>query len=500
MNKRSRTIGYYYEKFRAFLLILLIGVCIIQVGILWSSQSGSFPFLSSIFSDSKTTSQASIEELKGEFMLPYKVVLSKGYDDDHLIIPNGSGEYYTLWNGAQEYLKAALRDKPARIESFSDEKWGIIVANNPYYFEFKADVNIDIVKWVLNIKNSVDSLVGLNKLVIHPDDPENGYADTVYVRDNNNIYTYIVSGYDGSALENEEFETVYKSHENKFKIKNYKIKNYKIAIETGSRSLLPKDMIAPFTSNSEEEYTNITGIPFDGLQRPISSLAEYDAIQLELLGEIRNDYYPDEDVYGSVVFKKSDSVYRLYKNSVIEYKYTGNQGAAERTRLLDAYQKAVGFIMEIKTRSRYMDNINLYLSSVKEGSNSFIFKFDYSIADGEGHGDVPLLLKDFKLPNSEQSLDSAITIEATSKRVVQCRWVALKLEVHKNFNEYDWNFPELVDRTYNSNNDLSKANLPIRDYGIYYVLTPQEINNTLITPSFVLFNNTGGYDIPLEGK
>ncbi|WP_313560195.1 hypothetical protein [Ruminiclostridium cellobioparum] len=494
MNKRSKTLGYYYEKFRTFLLILLISVCIIQVGILWSSQSGSFPFLSSFFFDSKTA-QASIEEMKGHFMLPCRVVLSKGYDGDHLIIPNGSKEYYTLWNGAQEYLKAALKDKPTRTEPFNEEKWGIIAANNPYYFEFKTDINIDIVKWVLNIKNSVDSVMGLNKVVVYPDDPENGYSDTIYIKDNNNIYTYIVSGYGGAALDQKEFETVYESHKN-----NFKIKNYKIAIETGSKSLLPKDMIAPFTSNSEEEYTNLNSIPFGSLQGPTSSLAEYDAIQLELLGEIRNDYYPDEDVYGAVVFKKSDSVYRLYKNSVIEYKYTGNQGVTERTRLLDAYQKAVGFIMELKARSRHMDNINLYLSSVKEGSNSFIFKFDYSIDDGEGHGDVPLLLKDFKLPNSEQSLDSAITIEATSKRVIQCRWVALKLEVNKIFKEYTWNFPELVDRAYSLNKELSNANLPIRDYGIYYVLTPPEANSTMITPSFVLFNNTGSYDIPLGGK
>ena len=494
MNKKSKTIGYYYEKFRAFLLILLISVCIIQVGILWSSQSGSFPFLSSFFPDSKTA-QASIEEMKENYMLPIRVVLSKGYDGDHLIVPNGSREYYTLWNGAQEYLKAALKDKPARIEPISEEKWGIIVANSPYYFEFKTDINIDIVKWVLNIKNPVDSISGLKKIVIYPDDPENGYSDTVYINDSNNTYTYIVSSYGGSALKQRELHTVSEGLEG-----NSKIRNYKIAIETGSKSMLPKDMIAPLTANSEEEYTNLNSVPFSSLKGPTSSLAEYDAIQLELLGEIRNDYYPDEDVYGAVVFKKSDSVYRLYKNSIIEYKYTGNQGGAERARLLEAYQKAVGYITEIKARSRHMDNINIYLSSVKEGSNSFIFKFDYSIDDGGGHGDVPLLLKDFKLPNSEQPLDSAITVEATSKRVIQCKWVALKLESNKIFKEYIWNFPELVDRAYSLNKDLRSVNLPIRDYGIYYVLRPSEVSNTVITPSFVLFNNTGSYDIPLDGK
>lgn len=497
MNKGSNRLGYFYEKFRALLLVLLIILCIIQVGILWSSQSGSFPFLSSFFADSKTISQASLEEMKGEYLLPYRIVLSKGYDDDHYIISNGSREYKTLWSGAREYLSKALEAKPTKTQAFSEELWGNIVANRSYYFEFKTQIPVDIIKWTLNIKKPAEGIIGFNKLVIRPEDPDNNYSDTLYIRDENSIYTYVLSDLKEGSLGQNTFTSIFSSLEN-----TPNVRNYKFAIETGRKSSLPKDMIAPFTTNSLEQYANVSCVPFSGLQGETPSLSHYDSIQKELFGEVRNDFLPDEDVYGSAVFKKSDgdSVYRLYKNSVIEYKYTGNQGISEKSKLLEAYQKAVSFIMEINARSKFMTGVNVYLKSIIEANNSYIFKFDFSIAQGSEHGDVPILLKDFVLPNSQQPLDSAITIEATSKRVLQCRWVALKLKTDKNYNEYKWNFPEFVDKTYTSYSQLAKGDSPLQDYGIYYVITSPMPGNHIISPSFVLFNRDGSYNIPLAGN
>lgn len=495
MNKKSRTFSYYYEKFRAFLLILLIVLCIVQIGILWSSQSGSLPFLSSLFPDSKNSSQASLDKMKEDFLRPYRVVLSKGYDDDHLIVPNGSDEYKTLWDGAKGYLAEALKNKPSQIQPISEEKWGLIVAKNPYYFEFRTEIPIDIVNWVIDLKNASDSVASFNRIVIYPDDPENSYYDTLYLRDKNSIYTYTISDYDGGALETKEFNSLYNRLDPE---SNPDSHNYKIAIETGSKTSLPKDMIAPLSSSSEEKYSKLNTTPFVGVHGDTSSLADYEAIQLELFGEVRNDYYPDEDAYGSVVFKKSDSIYRIYKNSVIEYKYIGNQGITEKSRLLEAYQKAISFLMEITDQSKYMSGVNLYLSSVSEQNNSYTFKFDYSIPQGGGMGDVPVLVKNFIIPNSETPLNNAITVEATSKKVLLCRWIALNPKANRDYDEYIWNFPEYVDKAYNSITELKSSSLPIKDYGIYYVITDKKLNDNTLIPSFVLFNESGNFDIPLN--
>ncbi len=494
MNKKAKDFGYYFEKFRAFLLVFLIVLCVIQVGILWSSQSGSFPFLSSFFSDSRGFSQDSIEKVKSNYMLPYKLVVSKGYDFDHIIVPNGSNQYADLWDGAKRYLSAILGIKPTKVEPLSDDKWGLIVAGSPnsYYFEFKTEINTEIVKWVLDSKESADTLSGFDKLVICPEDPNNNYADVVYIRDNSNIYTYVLTDFKGGELNQEVFDSMYKSL-----MENPNKANYKIAIETGSKTTLPKDLIAPLSSNSTEVYAGLINTPLMGAQGHTSSVGDYDPIQMELFGEVRKDYYPDEDVYGSVVFKKSDIVYRLYNNSVIEYKYTGNQGTSEKGKLLEAYQNAVGFIMDIKARNGYMDNINVYLSSIIYNKNSYTFNFDYNVIQDKGHGEVPLLLKEFKMPNTLRNLENALSVEANSKKVLQSKWLALKLKFEKNSKEYKWNFPEYVDRAYNNIGGLKASNLPIEGYGIYYVITPQKANGRAIYPSFVLFNNSGSYDIPL---
>jgi len=494
MSKKSKALEYYYEKFKAALLVFLIVLCIVQIGILWSSQSGSFPFLSSFFPDSKATSQVSLEEMKENYMLPYKVVLSKGYDEEHYIVPNGSREYKSLWDNAGEYITKALETKPTQTQPIDEEKWGVILANKSYYFEFKTQISIDIVKWVLNIKKPVDTLSGLSKIVICPDDPNNSYYDVIYIRDAVNIYTYILTDHGQKSLDQEVFDSVYNSLHGK-----PNVSNYKIAIETGITSALPKDMIAPFTSNSTESYATVEYTPLGSQDGHTSSLAEYNAVQMELFGEVRSDYMPDEDVYGSIVFKNSDSVYRLYSNSVAEYKFIGTQISTEKPKVLEAYQRAVSFIMDIKDRSKYMGAINLYLSSISESSNSYTFKFDYSISQAGEHGELPVLLKDFTLPGSDQPFDSAITIETTSKRVIQCRWLALKLQAEKSLIEYKWNFPEFVDKAYNSIDSLKNSNLPIQNYGIYYVLV-QGSKDYSINPSFVLFNSEGNYSIPLNGQ
>lgn len=474
--------------------MLLIILCIVQIGILWSSQSGSFPFLSSIFLDSKNSSQVSIDKMKEDFLRPHRVVLSKGYDGDHIIVPNGSDEYNILWDSAKEYLAEALKSKPSQIQSINEEMWGLIVAKNPYYFEFKTEIPIELVCWGLDIKKSSDSISGIDRMVIYPEDPENSYYDTLYLRDKSNIYTFTISNYDGDTLDTAQFNTLI----NKLSpVNNPNSRNYKIAVETGSKTLLPKDMIAPLSASSNEKYLDLNMTSFVGVRGHTSSLVDYEAIQLELFGEVRNDYYPDEDAYGSVVFKKSDSIYRIYKNSVIEYKYIGNQ-SGEKSRMIEAYQKAVSFISEVTDKSKYMSGVNIYLSSVGEQNNSYIFKFDYSIPQGDGMGDVPVLVKDFIIPNSGTPLNNAITIEATSKRVLLCRWVAFNPKANGDYRDYRWNFPEYVDTAYNSIAELKNSDLPIKDYGIYYVVTDKKLNGSTLSPSFVLFNKSGNYDIPLN--
>ncbi len=498
MNKSIKTFWYYYEKFRAFFLVLLMILCIVQIGILWSRQSGSLPFLSAFFPDSKISSQPSLEDSKGDYLLPYRVVLSTGYDGDHFIVPNGSKDYQTLWNGAKQYLAQVLNSKPKNTAAFNEDTWGSLAASKPYFFEFKTQIPADIAKWVLNLPGSSgEGLPGIYKMIICPDDPDNGYYDTVDIRDDSNIYTYDIPDFKGSALGQEEFRTVYAAQK-----KDPNSRNYQLAFEKLKSTTLPKDMFIPLTNNSTQKYSNLNCTTFTYIGGQSSDLSEYDEIAKGLFGEARNDFYPDEDVYGSIVFKKADSVYRLYKNSILEYRYTDNRSSSDRTKILDAYKNAAGFIMEQSVRGNFMKGVNVYLASVEEGDNSYIFNFDFTITDSEGNGEVPIQLKNYTLPDKADRLDHGISVEATSKRVVHCEWLVLKLKDDKAFRTYTWNYGEALDLVSGSYADLDRDKAVTTDYGIYYVLKESNTYKAEvdISPSFVLFAGGKSYDVALAGK
>ena len=497
MNMKSKNTGYYYEKFRAFMLVFLMVLCIVQVGILWSSQSGSLPF----FSGSKIESQASIEDKKGDYLLPYRVFISTGFMQDHYIIPNGSSEYDTLWGGAKLYLTQALNIKPKQTEPFSEGKWGTLVANKPYTFEFKTEIPIEIIKWILNLKPSAgEGLSSIYKVVICPDDPDNSYSDTLFIRDNKNIYTYEIPNSNEKALGKEEVRSIYTKQQ-----MGTSSKNYEIAIEKYRKAetiKITQDMLAPFSQKRVESYPDVIYSSFGDQDGKEYDISEYNAIARELLGEAKNDYDPDVDVNGSAVFKKSDSVYRLYNNSVLEYRYIGSQGNAEKTKVLEAYKKAMGFIMEHSSQSEksFMSNITIYLKSITEGTNSYTFDFDYSISLGDEGGEMPILMKNFKMPNSDKQLDSSISIEASAKRVLHCEWIALKFKVDKNLDSYEWSFVDKLAEVFNTYSELEQKELSANDFGIYYVLSYPKTQGHLIAPSFVLYTMDGRYDIPMKGN
>lgn len=492
MKKQSNKIEYYYEKFRAFLLVFLMMLCIIQVGILWSSQSGSFPF--SIFKGSKAA-QVSIEESKSSYLLPYQIVLSTGYDEDHYIITNGTKEYNDLWNGAKAVLARTLDTKPKQSQTFTEEKWAKLAANKPFFFEFKTRIPIEIIRWVLNLSDSaVGDLSSIYKFLICPDDPENGYADTLYIRDGmSNIYTYTISDFKDNELTPEKIQSIYEKHSN-----DGNARNYKMAIEIND-TRYPQDMLGPMiSSQTPDSYPDISCRPLAETGDQSSLLEEYDIIAQELFGKSKNDFVPDEDVYGSLLFKKLDSFYKVYKNSILEYKYTENQNISEKVKLLDAYKNALSFIITHKTQSKLLDNVNIYLNTIIPGNNSYIFNFDIAISGEGSAGELPIYVKDYSIPNTDETLKNAITIEANAKRVTNCKWLILNYTIDKDVKKYRWSFVDMFDKVYNKYPALKDEEDAYKGYGIYYVVSNSGQRQYTMTPEFILFGQRENYDVPLD--
>ncbi|WP_024832583.1 hypothetical protein [Ruminiclostridium josui] len=496
----STKVGLYFEKLKTLFLIFLIVLCVVQVGILWSTQSSSFPFLSSLFSDSKIALPVSVEDTKSKYLLPSRIVMSTDFDGDHFVIPNGSKDYNNIWDGAKTYLAQALDSKPQKTQSFDDKLWGKLSASKPYMIEFKTSIPTDIVKWVLNLKPSAgDGLSGIYKIIICPDDPDNGYSDTLYIRDDKNIYTYSLVNRI-TSLRSEEFTVMYDILKD-----NPASKNYQFAAEKWGKSEelnFPNDMLGPMLDNTVEAYPSITCSTFSGMdEADLNSLdyEDYEKIASELFGESSSDYDYDRDINGSVVFKRLDIVYRLYKNSVLEYKYTGSQTSAYNLRLLDAYKKAIEFIIDVNKQNNFLSKVNVYLSEVEENSNSYTFKFDYSIMVNEQEGEVPLILKDYSVAKGMDNQENAIIIEANSKRVVHCQMIPVKFKVGKPLN-YQWAFQYMYSKAFEKYPELSNKEMSVKNFGVYYVLSNSALKENIV-PSFVLYTEDNGrYVLPLSQK
>ena len=492
MNTNSKSIAYFYEKFKAVLLVSLIILCIVQIGILWSSQSGRFPI--SLFTNPKSTSTISIDASRDEYLLPFRIAISTGFDKDHYVIPNGSKEYATLWKGAQRYIAQAIETKPKQTQLFSEDVWGTLVANKPYTFEFKTPIPIDIIKWTLNLESKIsagEGLTSIYKVVICPNDSDNSFSDTLYLRDDKNIYTYDLKDFLDTVLNEDEFNNIYNKQKSNLIPKQMAIEKYR-----GFQ--ISQDLMGIFSSKIQESYPNITCEPITGLDEQKYTYDDYDRMAQELFGDDRNDYDFDMDVNGSVVFKKADGVYRLYKNSIVEYRYSGDQADIPKPSVLEAYKKAFAFLLEIRNQNEIMTDVSVYLNSIEEDQGLYTFNFDYSVSLGEGKGEMPIMLKNYQIPNSDNQLDNSISIKASSKNVLRFEWLALKYKVDKSVEHYEWNFGDMYDKVSKTNAELKKEEFSVKDFGVYYVLNYPKTHKHMITPSFVLFTKDGIYDILME--
>lgn len=491
-NSKSNKFNFFYEKFKAGLLICLIILCIVQIGILWSYQSLSSPISLFFNSNSKSNSPISIDDSKGEYLLPYRIAISTGFDGEHYVIPNGSKEYTTLWNGAKQYIDQALETKPQNIQPFNEDDWGTLVANKPYMFEFKTPIPIDIVKWTLDLEDyKGEGLPSIYKMVICPDDSDNGYADTLYIRDDKKIYTYGIKNIENNSLSYSVFNEIYASQKSA-----NNSKSYQMAIEKYRKFDISKDMISVFSGQKQESLPNITCETIRGLDKEEYTYDDFYDMALDLFGNARIDYDFDVDVNGWVVFTKEDGSYRLYKNSILEYKYTGNQADTNEINVLEAYKKTLTCLLENKGQN---DNITFYLSSINRKQGVYIFNFDYSISLGGEKGEIPILLDNYKIPNSEDVLSNCISIEASSKKVLSFKWLFLKFYVGNSFENYEWSFVDMYSKMYDKYSGM-KDEFSAKDFGIYYVLYESDMQEYQITPSFVIFTKDGTYDILLEEK
>ena len=174
---------FRFERFKLYVLIILVVTSFIQVGILWNYQNEGLPtnFLWNIFDSSKSKVPSDVSD----YVKLFRVTATEGYDESHFIIDEGNEYYDKLCNEAFYYLTNLLEGKNILSkQTYPEEYWGEVVVKKSFVYEFKTKVNISILTALLNIENSANQeFDGIYKMALLP-----------RIDSNNNIGLYVYDG------------------------------------------------------------------------------------------------------------------------------------------------------------------------------------------------------------------------------------------------------------------------------------------------------------------
>ena len=145
-----------------------------------------------------------------------------------------------------------------------------------------------------------------------------------------------------------------------------------------------------------------------------------DAELADIILGIKKDSYNRESFTDSAQFKNSDSIYTIYRNGLLDYRYIpgGNsEKGSEDAALMNAYKFLDGIRQVNDTKGV------LYLSAADSSKvGKYVFKFDYLINES------PVFFNE-SLDKGATSIQNAITIEANDKRVLKCTWMLRDLSL-----------------------------------------------------------------------
>ena len=464
------------EKLKTYIIFILVLTSLIQVGILWGYQEHGLPtnFLQAIFKPSEL-SQSEIDRMaREEFFQPYRLVLSSG-DLAHWIIGSGDAMYGKVWNGSKEYIKSAILSKP----QVSTESWDELVTRKGIFLDFKLNVDVNLMKWLLGMGSSSGSgegLTGIHKVFIVPRDGITSSLDTVYILDGETVYKYIVN-VNSEDLNRETFERylVELSEDAKYDTKKYWVIKEFDPMGRLSFSYSP-DIPCVVEMPLERHYFTLSySIP-----GKMESMDENELANLILA----NEQYSFDRTIGmddTVIFKNQNSIYKVYSDGLMEYTYISSTGHSDKEDIGKAFSNAYGFISRlgkslIPKNKIYLTNVN-----IKGGVSSFEFTFNYMVDN------VPVFIEYNTLFGEKDKINDAIVIEADSRRVLSCRWLMRDIQKNGKKVKYNVGFNSIDKRV------LDKTTPGVGDISVAYILT--STGEKELDPSWVIESTAGNRNI-----
>ena len=412
-----------FEKSKFFLLIFLFCMSLIQVGILWNYQSQGIPtnFLWNFFA--KQISAYSID--KNEYFLPYRIIVSEGFDEAHWILNKKNEKFYTLWNDMKWYLEKILSSSGVvSCKDFNEEEWGSLAVKKAIVYEFRTGYNIEMLKFFLGMKAADTEVKEIRKILILPSEDINNNI-TIFLEGNNKVYKYVV-GINQKGISRDEYDDIIYGMGQDDKNRSYRV----------IKEFFPNENKKPFEIRPDipviedgEKYEQISRIncynKYDFGNLNLQNNPNLSKLAKGVLGYDFENYDCGIDEKGAIVFKNLNDRYKIYKDGTMEYKYLYD---VNEIGIVDE-KKALSNTLEfINYRKNLIEGLDIILAGTKKdlGDENFTFMFDYNI------GEIPIIFNDCDVnPKYNLTKNYAIIVVANDRRVINCKWIL------KNFSETD---------------------------------------------------------------
>ncbi|MGI6778236.1 MAG: hypothetical protein ACOX7R_09565 [Acetivibrionales bacterium] len=464
------------ERIKTYILMVLIALSIIQVGILLDYQSHGFPtnFLQAFLDKINVVSPDSSEKAREKYFNPYRVIASNG-NGSHWLLPREGEAFTQLWQEGASYLSRVLDDKPALV--LPAEEWENLVTKRTFIFEFKSNIDSNLLKWFLSKSGSdTPELDSVYKMAMLPWEDINHGTNTIYLKDGKAIYKYLIR-FNPGGMDRDKYSNLMTSFETG---KEYQDKLYKVIkeLDPERKRLKNIDPDIPVAAIGPKfrSYKKLRWF----IPENVSSMSDMAGI---VLGIERAGYNRSIDIYDTIVFKTTDDVYRIFSNGLMEYKYIPGAQSDGAGDIGSAFMNAFRFIESME--KQLVSGADIYLSGMgKIEGGGYRFTFDYMVDN------LPVVINYGQMGNDLKPVRNAIEITANGKRVLDCRWILKGFETVGREEAYNVSFEAL-------SRSLNLSSLEADDLAVSYMVESDEAMG--ISPSWIIEVHDGqNIAIPLQ--
>lgn len=439
------------ERIKSIVIAGLLITSLIQVGILWGYQSQGTPtdFFKGIFGWQPP--ELSDDAAREKLFTPYRLIVSNG-NSSHWLISRQDSLFEQINHEADGYLKEIAEGNLKRSKPL-EEDWGDISSKQGFTLEFKTAIKPDLLKWFTGSKVSVDTPSVL-KMKIIPDSVDESTGEIYILGSDGGLSEYSVSNVERP----QSMKDMLSAYEDKNTSRNYSsIRDSKLD------TAMPFDPDVLYIARSPEfwSYCQLrTAVPI--------RLASDNELTDIMLGS-EKDRYIKTVSKGLTQFSTTENIYKVCDDGYLSYKYLADTSLSDKGGIGEALLTAYLFINRLDGLTNMKTDI--YLSGIDDTHQGFYrFMFDYRF------NDMPVFINLQTEGNYGGKTVNAITIDASSKRVLQCDWI---LREFSQGAKQQYN-----DRFFEAMQGINYSGMKISDITAGYYLDSANMN--IIDPSFVI--------------